>query len=165
MRLTSILFTVIATASFSLAACSSGDDGGGDDGNDIDANTGDIDAAESPDAPTGNTVTGLGEACDQANACPTEAALCADLDAPADMGGFCTLSCGMSPENPGGDPTPPAGGDAMCAAAYTGTSGTPVCALYTAAQAGQHTWYCAVMCAAPTDCATGLTCQNQICDD
>jgi hypothetical protein len=173
MRLTSILFSMIAATAFSLTACSSGGDdgGGGDDTQDIDA--GDIDAGDSPDAPGGgNTATGLGQVCNQQATCPAEASLCAELDNPTNNGGFCTMSCGMTAEPaPGTDPTPPAGGNEMCAAAYNGSSGTPGCILYTAPQAGQITWYCAIGCgnAGGTElgtCPNDLLCNAQnFCDD
>lgn len=167
MRLTSIFITFIAA--IAVTACSSGGDDGG--GNDIDANTGgDIDAAESPDAAGGgNTATGLGQVCNAGAPCPGNAPVCAELDNPAN-GGFCTLTCGMTAEEP--DPMPPAGGDAICAGQYNGSSGTPICNLYTPPQAGQITWYCGVGCGTPpggTDlgmCPNDLVCNPQFfCDD
>jgi hypothetical protein len=168
MRITSILITFIAAIAFTACSSGGGDDGGGGD---IDANTGgDIDAAESPDAPGGNTATGLGQVCNAGAPCPTEAALCAELDDPAN-GGFCTLSCGMTPDpGAGTDPTPPAGGDATCQGAYNGASGTPACVIYGAAQAGQIPWYCGVLCGTSGtmnfgECPNGLTCNANLCDD
>lgn len=178
-------FLTLALAAFGAAACGDDDDGDGM----ADAAAGNPDSAivlpdgavsmpdgmvAMPDAGGGMPVMGLGQVCTTGAPCPaTGATVCADLDQPADMGGFCTLSCGTGPLVT--DPTmatPPAGGDAMCAAQYEGTSGTPMCVLYSNNMAmNMATWYCGVLCgmAGGMDfgmCPGGLTCTAQnLCDD
>lgn len=152
------LFAALLGALALFPAC-----GGGDDEPDA-AET--IDANETPDAPGGGDLVGLGQVCTDNPDCVTgEATVCAALDANATQG-FCTLSCGTSTSTD----TPPTGGDATCAAAFMGETpaqGTPLCAIYSGT-APNVMWYCAVACGTAGTmelggCPDGLTCTANIC--
>lgn len=172
-QLTKFFACTLAITAF--AACGgSGDDDQGDDDDAPDASTNpqpDADTTPTPDAAQG--LTGLGQTCTGTD-CPTNASICAELDMTAN-GGFCTLSCGTTPnvDDPTMDP-PPTGGNEICAAQYSGATGTPFCALYQndSPSAGTATWYCGILCGdgggqSFGDCpaGSGLTCQNNLCDD
>jgi hypothetical protein len=150
----------------SLAGC--GDDGGGGGGA-VDAAPPMIDA---PMIDAGNApAMGLGAVCSQTMACPTT---------PADLGcvrlsttattGFCTIPCGQTNVPPQGqDPTPPTGGDALCAASMPAPgSGTVACFISSAPAMNKINWFCGIACGniQGTDlgtCPGGLTCTDNIC--
>lgn len=136
--------------------------GSGDDDNAADAATSNPDAAESqPDAPPAET--GFGQVCDNTNMCPTTGATdCVAISSGATHG-WCTLECGTTQDTTAG----PAGGDDICAAAYSGTvpdEGTPGCVIYSGT-AAPYTWSCAILCGTYMTtnlggCPTGLTCNT-----
>ncbi|MBP6633760.1 MAG: hypothetical protein KBG28_02750 [Kofleriaceae bacterium] len=151
-----MLKMTMITAALTLAAtsCSGGDD----------PLPGDPDAAvdTTPDASTG--AMGIGQVCSQAMPCPASAPTCAVTQMNATVG-FCTASCGTTPAN---SMTPPAGGNAMCVAAYTGGVGTPVCGLGFAPMGQTMTWGCAIACGnfqgnELGGCPGGLTCVANNC--
>jgi hypothetical protein len=153
---TSSLAPAALTLAFALSfALACGDDG---DGN------GDIADAGNPDAAA---FSGLGEVCVLATPdCPVAAPMCITTSA-AGGEGFCSVSCGTTPEPPAGMmPTPPANGNQLCADAFmgeVGTDGTPACVLFGAAQGGQVPWACGVACGMVGGtnlggCPSGLTC-------
>lgn len=145
---------------------------GDDDDSTIDANTSAIDAdptapdanpdqpdanPNQPDASTSNVSTELGRRCVDSAECMPDAPACVALTGSTEM--WCTLQCGTTT-----DPTtPPAGGDAACAAQYDGSAGTPFCGIYTQ-NGSQYDWYCVVACpGGQTECPNDLTCGNGAC--
>jgi hypothetical protein len=166
MRTATVLFTLFAAATLSLTACGGGgdDDGAGDDDS---AGAPDANNTEAPDAAPDNESSGLGQVCTPQMACPAGAPECAAFEKNATQG-MCTLSCGTGePASGGGMPTPPATGDATCAAGYTGT-GTPACVVYGEEVDGMVPWSCGVLCGTSGttnlgECPTGLTCTSNFC--
>ena len=162
MRTFTILF-----AALTLAAC------GGSDAKTADAKLafdapvgGNPDApTATPDAPNANTSTGLGQVC-AGNNCPAEANMCVDVGG---TNTFCTLSCGTGPvPAQGQQPTPPTGGNAICEAAYNGTSGTLACVLTGTAANNMIPWSCGILCGTYQTqdfgtCTNGLVCTDNFC--
>jgi hypothetical protein len=166
---------LLITAALLLAGCNQilgvSDVTLGDDDDDIaiDASTSAIDAdptapdatppdanPDQPDASASNVSTELGRVCVDNAECMPDAPLCVALSGSTEM--WCTLPCGTTPSQA----TPPAGGDALCAAQYDGSAGTPVCGIYT--QNGtQFDWYCVIGCNGQTDCPNNLTCGQGAC--
>ncbi len=145
---------------FALAAC--GSDGGGhaiDAAPAMDVST--IDVRLGPDATPNPPAVGLGQVCSASMTCPdhTPAFDCESIDTnPSD--GFCTVTCGTTPDPGTGTPMRPDGGDAICAANYTGP-GVARCDIYGAPDpTGNVTWSCALECSTDADCPGGLTCPN-----
>ena len=141
-----------------LGAC------GGDDGGGTTVDAGGLDAPPQIDATPGNTATKLGKVCMADTDCPVQAPACARVSGTATHG-WCSNTCGTSTDVQ----MPPANGNAMCAAAYDGTSGTPACALHdNASPAGTFNWSCGVLCGTiqgqeAGTCPTGLTCTDSLC--
>lgn len=168
MRTFTILFAALA-----LAAC------GGSDSKTADAKPAGADANMNPDAPGGGpdapaSAPGLGDACSQTVACPAGAPDCYNP-------GWCSLTCATGlmnkPTNnqfPG--PTDQAAADAICAAQFHGSAGTPKCVFVTnfspaiaqGANPDPNTTYtydaiCGITCGTGNTCPTGLTCQQGAC--
>jgi len=147
-----------------------------------DAHVNGPDASTTPDAPNGGNpdaanaaLTGFGQSCPLSgtNACVTgTATTCAAISSTATTG-WCTQTCGTTTAPTGTTPpTPPTGGDAMCATAFssaggtTPADGTPLCAIYDSqSMPGKDVWYCAIVCGTPSGsttnyggCPGGLTC-------
>jgi hypothetical protein len=116
-----------------------------------------------PDATPNPPVTGLGQVCTASMVCPahTPSFDCTSTDTnPAD--GFCDITCGTGPAPTGGGaPMRPAGGDALCAANYSGP-GVARCDIYSTPDAMNNlTWSCAIECPnGNVDCPGGLTCPS-----
>lgn len=162
----------LALSCLFVTACSSGDDDGGTPSADAmvisqaDAmvqNQADA-MVQSGDQAVGTTCTpGSGTECTQ------DAPTCLSQQGAAN--GFCSVTCGTSPDpGTGNDPTPPMNGDSVCAQAYTGT-GTPACAVYTGTIGGGQdlTWYCGILCGdymgtSLGTCESNLTCSNNFCE-
>lgn len=115
-----------------------------------------IDATPGPDAiPVGGA---LGQACDEAMTCPSEAPLCIAINQ-GDPQNFCTLGCGSSPSQD----MPPPGGDDICAAQYQG-GGQAMCILIGGQTGSDWDFYCAIVCPnGQSDCPDQLTCNQQVC--
>ena len=168
-----MLLARLAVLSFHVvvfAAC------GGDDG---DGST--IDAPIAIDAPPDAApVAGLGKRCDAAmnNAdCPANAPRCINFTGPA--ASYCSPLCVTNGTATGAannrfSAIMPAPSDSACAAAFTGTVGTPSCAgvlggympadptvvvgrAYTSINMS-----CAILCGASMACPTGLTANSSI---
>jgi len=160
MRIAS-LFTV-ALATLALAACGPDPSDGDDISLEPDAETG-----TDPDANTTvtNMSTELGKFCTGvAGECPADAPNCITFQTGTPTNGFCTLGCGTSTAAD----MPPANGNALCAAQYDGTSGTPACAAHDGGMAGTFTWSCAVACGNSMGtelgtCPNNLVCTNNFC--
>lgn len=158
---TKSLLAVLATMMFAVG-CGGDDDGGGTP--DARPSTPDAPPGGGPDAPPMGMIDagpmnppamGLGQVCDGTNMCPTGGAMyiCTTLDMD-NTDGLCTLSCGTSADTM----TPPAGGDATCSMAYTGTIGSARCVLYdTMSMPPNVQWYCGILCSATNECPGGLT--------
>lgn len=182
MRSFKSLRVLMSLALVGLAACGGSDDDDGS-GTPIDAPMQQsIDAAVQIDGAT--AAGGLGQVCNQAMPCPTNASSClffSDPNAPGAKG-FCSLTCAtqqMNMPNAQGQFPRPATGDATCAAAFAaGQPGMPVCGVILSGTlappvpAGQQpnpaTTYtydaaCIVTCGAGNTCPTGLTCQQGAC--
>lgn len=154
-----------------LAVSGCGDDGGG--GDPADAMTIVTPDAMLPQIDAMNVANeALGTTCTPANPteCVAEAPTCVNQQGATN--GFCTLPCGTSPDpGTGNQPTPPAGGDTTCAAAYTGT-GTAACVVYIGTIGGgaDLEWMCGILCGdfmgTPLGtCESNLTCSaNNFCE-
>lgn len=129
-----------------------------DGSRDVDARD-DVDAPSMPpDAAPPNVSTELGVVCTTNEQCPPDAPLCVSIGG-SQM--YCTLPCGT-----GTDPSmPPPDGNAICAAQYDSTSGTPVCAVNDGCPNNGCSWYCAIACGDNGgqnygECPNGLTCST-----
>jgi len=116
-----------------------------------------------PNAPA----VGIGQVCDQNNACPAEAPLCLAFSQNASAG-MCTASCGTTPIPEGGQAEPPDPMLDQVCPTYSG-SGTSACVLGLAGEANatEQEWACAVLCGTLQtqqgplelgECPGGLTC-------
>ena len=179
MRLTTILFSILAATTLSLAACGGGDDGGGGGGGDDapDAN----DQVVVPDANEPVALMGLGQRCVPAmqNAdCPATAPACLSAGAAATTG-ICSKVCvasstfmtnGATPPVPGAFNPDPTTQNGQCTAIFTGTAGTAACntpANLTPAHNPlmANTTYtvlfaCGIQCGAGNTCPGDLTCNT-----
>jgi hypothetical protein len=159
------IFALITTSL--LAACGGGGDT--DNADNVDADNADVDAAPEIDATPENIATELGKVCTGApGECPADASQCVAFVEGA-TSGLCTLECGTSTDAM----MPPAGGDALCAAQYDGTSGTPACLGTAPPVEGTYTWLCLVGCGIFTQgeqsidlgsCPNDMTCTDNICN-
>jgi hypothetical protein len=167
---------VLAAGASTLTLACGGDD---DSGGMPDARVF-LDAA--PDAPPAG-LSGLGQSCSQENPCPTNAPVCIQLGLPGGgtTNAFCTAIClenGTGMTNAQGQfaagSITPAPNDAPCAAAFTGTVGTPACAVITSTtpmhnplmantQYTQIAAGCAIVCGAGNACPNGTTCTGGLC--
>lgn len=154
-----------------LVACGPAGD---DDSGSVDAAPVRVDAAARPDAPAAPDAAPMnppsadvGKPCSNTMmSCPMNY-ICAALDGEADLDALCTTKCG---ETETMVETPPADGNTMCEAAYTGTIGVAACVIYSEnMMTMKRDWYCGILCGqAPGTngtCPGGLTCTMDLCID
>ncbi len=178
MRLSIILFSILAASTLTLAGCGGsgdgGDDTGGDDTADVDANTG------MPDAMESTALMGLGQRCVPAMMgadCPASANGC--LSAAGETTGICTKACvasatfmtnGATPPVPGPLTPDPSAQNGMCTAIFTGDVGTASCNTPVNLMPAHNplmanTTYtvlvaCGITCGAGNACPGDLTCDT-----
>jgi hypothetical protein len=139
---------------------------GGDEEDAADAAPAAPDADTSPDAMPGNppVTSGLGQVCTDMVACADQTTTC--LSAQGATQGFCSFECAG---NLAMGTNPEASASQACATAYTGTTGSPLCAARVPQQVGTNNdWYCVVACGTLNmqelgECPGGMTCTNNTC--
>lgn len=162
MRPLTSMFTILALT-FALG-CASGDDGSLPDAG---ASAADSDLTPAPDAmPNTPPVTsGLGQVCDQTNTCTDQQATDCIAFSMTATSGVCTFECAIGLDE---GVNPDAAANQACATAYTGTTGTPLCAAGSAPVAGKTSWSCLIACGTVQmtdlgECPGGLTCTDNTC--
>ena len=163
MRTLTSMFTILA---LTLAlGCAGGDDGEVIDGVDAAVAAPDA-AAAAPDAmPTNPPITsGLGQLCDQSAPCSDQLAANCIAFSQSATHGICTFECAS--DIPSGT-NPDAAASQACTTAYTGSTGTPLCAAGTPDGANVD-WSCLIACGMLQgmelgECPGGLTCTDNTC--